>query len=273
MKTILQGPKIIILLFTVMLFFSCTKRYECDNERPTHGNVIFTFVHQVNGGSLKFDTMLYRTAIGNNYMVNDLQYFVSRVSLRTAKGKWVSIKTDNGIHYTDASDNNSCTWWVNDILPVTSYDSISFLFGLDEEQNTSNRFTNPPESDMFWPDMMGGGYHYMKMDLKWKNDSMTQSLPFNFHIGIGQVYIGNSVNPDSIIGFVQNYFKVSLPCNFEITPGNYQQIMLQMNIEKWFDGRKSFNFASYPNGMMQNQEAMFYACLNGRNVFSLVTAK
>ena len=40
-----------------------------------------------------------------------------------------------------------------------------------------------------------------------------------FHIGIGQVYAGNSMNPDSIIGFVQNYFKVSLPCQIKIVDG------------------------------------------------------
>ncbi len=262
-----------ILFLLLLILYSCTKKNSNENTTSTHGNIIFTFTHKVNGGSLKFDTMLYRTSLGNNYMINDLQYFISRVSVHSVNGTWNDIATDDGIHYVDANDNNLCTWWVNDILPATTYDTVSFIFGLDDEQNTSNRFPNPPESDMFWPDMMGGGYHYMKLDLKWKNDTMTKSLPFNFHLGIGQMYIDNSVNPDSIIGFVQNFFKVSLPCQLNLMAGGYHQILLQMNIEKWFDGENAFNFAAYPNGIMQVQEGMFKACLNGKRAFSVTNTK
>jgi hypothetical protein len=265
--------KTAILPLSLLILCSCTKKNTDENTISSHGNVIFTFTHKVNGESLKFDTMLYRTSLGNSYMVNDLQYFISRFSLHSVSGTWNDIVTDDGIHYIDASDNTSCTWWVNDNLPATTYDTVSFTFGLDEEQNTSNRFPNPPQSDMFWPDMMGGGYHYMKMDLKWKNDTMSKSLPFNFHLGIGQMYMGNSMNPDSIIGFIQNFFKVSLPCQLNLTAGSYHQIMLQMNIEKWFDSQNAFNFATYPDGIMQNQEGMFLACLNGRRAFSVTIAK
>jgi hypothetical protein len=265
--------KISVLPFLLLVFYACTKTNSCDETSGTHSNVIFSFTHKVDGESLKFDTMIYHTSLGDSYLVNDLQYFISRVSLHSINGKWKDIATDDGIHYIDASDNTSCTWWVNDILPSTTYDTVSFIFGLDEDQNTSGRFPNPPERDMFWPDMLGGGYHYMKLDLKWKNDPMKQSQPFMFHLGIGQMYIGNSVNPDSIIGFIQNFFKVSLPCQLNLTAGGYHQILLQMNIERWFDGQNAFNFAAYPNGIMQNQQGMFMACMNGRKTFSVTIAK
>ena len=58
----------------------------------------------------------------------------------------------------------------------------------------------------------------MKMNLKWKNNSMSQAFPFMFHLGIGQVYASDTINTDSIIGFVQNYFRVSLPCKLDLTP-------------------------------------------------------
>ena len=109
----------------------------------------------------------------------------------------------------------------------------------------------------------------MKLNLKWKNDTMPQSLPFLFHLGIGQLYKGNSVSPDSIIGFVQNYFRVSIPCNLIISTGTYQQVMLQMSVDRWFDGESAFNFAAYPNGIMQDETGMTQACLNGENAFSI----
>jgi hypothetical protein len=269
MKLINASWKIIILPLFILILYSCTKHHSLEITPITYGNIIFTFTHKVNGESLKFDTMLYRTSLGSRYMVNDLQYFISRVSLHSIKGKWNDITTDDGIHYTDARDNYSCSWWVNDLLPAGTYDTVAFTFGLDEKQNNSGRFPDPPERDMFWPDMLGGGYHYMKMNLKWENDTMAQSLPFMFHLGIGQVYAPNTVNPDSIIGFVQNHFRVSLPCKLDLSAGGYHQVMLQMNVDRWFDGNNAFDFSDYPDGIMQNQEGMFKACLNGRKAFSV----
>jgi hypothetical protein len=265
--------KYLFVMFLALLLSSCAKQNSLEITPITSGNVIFTFAHNINGESLKFDTLRYRTSTGNLYEVNDLQYFVSRVSIHSAKGKWQNITTDDGIHYIDARDNNSATWWTNDKIPVDTYDSVAFIFGLDQIQNTTGRFPDPPQRDMFWPDMMGGGYHYMKMNLKWENDTMAHAESFMFHIGIGQVYAGHTINPDSIIGFVQNYFRVSLPCSFNITSGGYRQVMLQMNIERWFDGQNAFNFAAWPNGIMQEQEGMFRACQNGRNAFSVSVAK
>jgi hypothetical protein len=258
----------VILALLILIYYSCKKDKSTDTSQTN--NIIFTFTQKVNGASLKFDTMMYRTSIGNSYMITDLQYFISRVSLHTFNGSWKSILTDDGIHYIDASDNKSCTWWVNDNFPNIKVDSVSFVFGLDEPQNTSGRFPDPPQRDMFWPDILGGGYHYMKMNMKWENDTMTQSQPFMFHLGIGQIYKGNSSNPDSIIGFVQNYFKVSLPCEPYLVTNGDHQIILQMNIEKWFDGQNAFNFTSYPNGIMQDQQGMTLACSNGRKAFSLL---
>src|SRR5450830_1757272 len=188
MRHICKIRKIFILSLLLLIICSCTKHHSLEITPINYGNIIFTFSHNVNGESLKFDTMLYHTSLGNSYNVTDLQYFISRVSLHSVKGKWHDIATDNGIHYTDARDNFSCSWWVNDLLPDGTYDTVAFIFGLDQKQNTSGRFTDPPERDMLWPDVLGGGYHYMKMNLKWRNDTMAQSLPFMFHLGIGQVY-------------------------------------------------------------------------------------
>ena len=55
---------------------------------------------------------------------------------------------------------------------------------------------------MFWPEMLGGGYHYMKMNMIWSDTSALN--PFNMHLGIGQIYSSLEPNVDSITGFVPN---------------------------------------------------------------------
>ena len=259
----------ILFAVTVLIFSSCIKNHSLEITPLYNGNVIITFSHKVKGENLKFDTMLYKTSLGNEYEIDNLKYFISEISFHSVKKAWQEITMDKGIHYVDASDNYSCSWWVNDLFPAGSYDTVSFTFGLNEHQNLTGLFPDPPQRDMLWPEILGGGYHYMMMDLKWENSSMTQAQPFNFHLGIGQMYAGDTLNTDSIIGYIQNYFRVRIPCKLEITQGKYHQVILEMNLEKWFDGKYAFDFSNYPDGIMQVQEGMFKACANGRDAFSV----
>ena len=96
---------------------------------------------------------------------------------------------------------------------------------------------------------------------------MTEAMPFMFHIGIGQMYQGDSINTDSIIGYIQNYFEVKSGINLTIVGNKMTYINVIMNIEKWFDGENAFDFSEYPMGIMQCQLGMHRACMNGRKVF------
>ena len=236
-------------------------------------HVYISFMHDADGEPLKFDTLIYMTSAGNKYMINDLQYFVSSIRLHEEGGKWIDINPDHEIHYIDARVPDTWQWILTRTAKEGVMDSISFVFGLDSENNFSYRFPDPPERDMFWPEVLGGGYHYMKLNLKWKDPGMTDLMPFMFHLGIGQIYKGNVIDPDSIIGYVPNYFTVRLPFFHRLKNGevlNHWGIM--MNIEKWFDGANVFDFADYPMGIMQNQEGMFKATGNGRNAFDFEIA-
>jgi hypothetical protein len=259
----------IFFLFSVLLVSSCVKDnspvIKPVNEYPS---VEITFHHLVNGQPLLFDTLVYTTSTGNHYMVNDLFYFICDLKFHVMNGKWIYPASDNNVWYVDARNETVQKWQFNQSINIQDMDSASFTFGLDAINNISYRFPDPPERDMFWPEILGGGYHYMKLNMKWKKDNQPENMPFMFHLGIGQMYSGNTVNTDSIIGFIQNYFKITLPI-VKIRNDNSDIITFQlnMNIDKWFDGKYAFDFADYPNGIMQNQEGMFKACENGRNVF------
>jgi hypothetical protein len=213
--------------------------------------------------------MKYITTLGNQYMVADLQYFLSGVSLHQLSGIWQNVTVDPEIHYFDARIPASLKWLLIQQFQEGAYDSLRFIFGINEKENVTGLFTDPPERDMFWPVILGGGYHYMKMNLKWKNAGMTEAMPFMFHIGIGQMYTGNTANTDSIIGFIQNYFRVTLPVSMKIEYHKTTTVGMAMNINKWFDSESAFDFAEYPMGIMQDQGGMYKACQNGKHVFSV----
>jgi hypothetical protein len=262
---------LVIFLLCGGVFSSCIKENSPNISQPKKDfQVIFSFMHLVNGLPVKFDTLSYETSSGNQYMINDLQYFISCIRMHQKGGKWIDINPDHETHYIDARVPDTWQWILKMTGKEGEMDSVSFVFGLDPENNISYRFPDPPERDMSWPEVLGGGYHYMKMNLKWEKPGMPEQQPFMFHLGIGQMYAGNTIDPDSIIGYIPNYFTVRLPFNYQFQPETADPLwIIIMNIERWFDGPYAFDFADYPKGIMQNQEGMFKATMNGRNAFDI----
>ncbi len=234
---------------------------------PT-GNVQFVFNHTVDNDSLKRYSFLYQNAAGNPYEIDDLKYFISGVRLYYQSGKYIEI-TNPSIHYIDLDYPASLNWNIENNIPTGHYDSISFTFGLKDDQNQSNFFTNPPEINMFWPDALGGGYHFLMCNGKWRKPDNSVS-GFNLHLGKGQMYSGTTQSPDSIVGFINNDFRVHLPnSSFYVVKNKTTQITLNMNINNWFSQPYMYDFNYWGASIMQNQAAMFAIRENGSRVFSV----
>ena len=256
-------PLITIAVFTIILI-------SCKEKDNGPGNLMLFFNEKAEGEILQTDTLKYVNEAGNHYMINEVQYFISKFTLYFDNGESYTVKDNMGIHYIDSDISDTRYWSVPDDIPSGHVDSIVFIFGLDEADNQSNIFPNPPESNMFWPEELGGGYHYMKMNGKYINIGDTLA-PFNFHLGIGQTYDTTG----HITGFVQNHFKVSFPLVLmsslfvDVKPGQTTELILTMNIESWFATPNTWDFNTMGGMMMQNQEALEAACENGRDVFSI----
>ena len=245
------------LVFTLIVPAVVFLLASCKKEETKYAPVEFVFEHHVDGTSLQKAEMKYTNLAGNNYEVDELQYFISDLTLKKSSGQQVAITSDSAIHYIDLAIPASLNWNPAERIPVESYDSISFIFGISESKNKTGLFVNPPQRDMFWPDMMGGGYHYMKMNGKWKAPGDVIK-PFNFHLGIGMGEMGV---------FYQNYFRVTLPLKF--VAGEVSNVFyITMNIEKWFESPNLWDWNVIGGQIMQNQPAMHKACQNGAHVFA-----
>jgi hypothetical protein len=247
---------VIIILFIMSMIPSCRK-----DERSA--KITLAFRHLVGADSLLKDNLKYINTAGNLYEVNELQYFVSEIILWN-DGEGHPVADDNAIHYVDIDIPSTLYWSPSGEFPTGEYDSVTFIFGINEEKNKSGLFVNPPERNMFWPDLMGGGYHYIKINGKWI-DSQNTSMPFNLHMGIGMIMdsLGNN-------SFVQNYFKVSLPlesCSLNSDRSN--QFEVSMNINSWFDTPEIWDWDVIGGQIMQNQQAMAMAARNGKDAFKV----
>lgn len=219
--------------------------------------------------SIKTDTFNYINAAGNKYMISEIQYFISDIKLYKKNGDTIVLDKYNDIHYVDTDIPETFVYTPADSIKTGVYDKISFTFGINEKKNISRLFVNPPESFMFWPEFLGGGYHYMKLNGKWL-DSLNRPKVFNFHLGIGQNYDGNR----NVTGYVQNYFEVSLEnSSIEIKPSELTEIDIVMQVENWFRSPNIWDFNKYGGKIMQNQKAISLACENGHDVFLIKSVK
>jgi hypothetical protein len=262
---------IYIILFTILSMMSSCKKDEPSSDQT--GRLSFYFHHTipdtnlVGGYSINYDTMMYRNTAGNPYLVNEIQYFISDVTLHKNDGSKLLIDDWKDIHYVDTDLPETWNWQMKDPIPEGTYDGISFTFGISEEKNQSLMFVNPPESNMFWPEYLGGGYHYLKLNGKWK-DTNEVVRPYNFHMGIGQIY---DQDGSTIIGFVQNYFEVTLEnTRFTVTSGKNIAFTIVMQVDKWFEDPHVFDFNYWGGDIMQKQNAMQVAKENGSNVFTAI---
>ena len=243
--------KLWLSVISVLLFCSCC--------RTPGGHIALSFTFAVDNAPLQLDTCIYLNSAGNLYEVNDVQFFISKVMLETASGKLLEISDNQGVHYVDIRIPGTLSWKIADEFDNDTYRSIKFVFGLEGSQNVTGNFPNPPENNMSWPDMIGGGYHYMKINGRWINPEGVRQ-PFNLHTG--KISTNN--------GFADNTFTVTLPLtNFSTLGKKTSEITLQMNVNEWFSNPYIFDFNVFGGSIMQNREAQEVLRANGHNVFDV----
>ena len=249
---------IVLLVFTTLV--AC-------NKPKGYGDLTLNIGYSINDKALITDTLCYTNEAGNTFMITEIQWFLSDMELIDENGDWHSLQHRNvstlfpipqdGIFYIDTHIPESQAFQMAS-LPCAHYTSLRFTFGLDAEDNHSGLFSDPPEANMFWPEPLGGGYHYMKLNGKYLDEN-EQLAPLNIHLGIGQ-------NEDQT-AFYLNCFTVELPIDFTIMENTENQLFLTMIIDNWFRNPNLFDFNEWGNAIMQNQAAQQALKENGQDVF------
>ncbi len=237
--------KIILLISGCILTFTA-----CKKDRPLPTNLTINFSQTVDGVDLTTDTMSYTNASGENYDIQTLKYLISDITLHADDGNSLSL---NEVHFIDISDASTFSFTYDNVVN-NNYTSISFDMGLDTAKNSSNFYVNEDfHSTMFWPEPNGGGYHYMKLEGAYTNDSTF----YNTHTGgtMGNDYSFN------------NNFSISL--NVDDNLGD-ASIDINMEINNWYQTPNEIAFSTYGMGIMMNMEKQMQLKQNGMtDVFSV----
>ena len=252
-------PRLLIILMA-LLAAACNK----PNDKA---RVDFDIGYEINGKVLVTDTLCYENEAGNPFLITEIQWFLSDIKLQNEAGEWTMLRQFDvsdtldisRIYYIDTDIPESQTLHSCPVK-IGHYTALRFTLGLDEYDNYTGLFSDPPESEMFWPDMLGGGYHYMKLNGKYHNPN-GRIAPLAIHLGIGQ-------NEDCT-EFYQNYFIVELPIDFDVKANAENRLDLTMVIDNWFRNPHIIDFNEFGSHIMQNQTAQRLLNGNGKDVFRI----
>lgn len=255
----MMKPRLLVIVLA-LLAVACTK----PNEKA---EISLNIGYEVNGEPLVTDTLCYENEAGNQFLITEIQWFLSNIELKNEAGDWIILHQAGlsdtldicRVFYIDTDIPESQTLHSSPVI-VGHYTAIRFTFGLDETDNSTGLFSDPPESEMFWPNMLGGGYHYMKLNGKYLN-AEGRLAPLAIHLGIGQ-------NED-FTEFYQNYFIVELPIDFNVKANTENQLDLTMVIDNWFRNPHTIDFNEFGSHIMQNQTAQRLLNGNGKDVFRI----
>ncbi len=231
-------------IFTLsILISSCGETNEINESK-----ILLNFNHHCDNVALSNDLLTHTNQAGENYNVLTLKYIVTDIKLSTNNKDHEEILIKD-LHYVDISDP-STMFIESEIIENGSY-ILSFRFGLDSTKNISNSLVNESfHPTMAWPDMMGGGYHYMKLEGSYMNDSTFYNTHTGPTMGMDHsfsVIFGNEIN-------INNNTE-----NLEYS--------LDMNINNWYQNPHTINLA--PAIMMDMPKQMQLMGNGMADVFTL----
>ncbi len=237
----------------IILISSCGETSEINESK-----VLLNFNHHCDNTALSDDLLSHTNEAGENYNVKTLKYIVTDIKLTSNNNDNEEIIIKD-LHYIDISDP-STMFIESEVIENGSY-ILSFRFGLDANTNIADNFINETtfHASMDWPPMidtntgmeMGGGYHYMKLEGAYNNDSTF----YNTHTG-----------PTKGMDFSFDVEFDMFNINIENSTENLE-FSIQMNVNNWYKNPNTINFAPM---IMMDDTKQDHLKVNGRtDVFTI----
>lgn len=135
--------KELLIIILILIVIGCKKNDNVSNQIKTE-KLSINFLHKVGNDSLQKNALIYQNAAGNQFEINEIKYFISDLILYPHNLTAVRINQWKTIHYIDIDILSTLEWHIFDDIPYGIYDSVSFIFGLNENSNQSFIYVNPP---------------------------------------------------------------------------------------------------------------------------------
>lgn len=236
-------------MLVAFILASCTHR--TDNYNPealSHGGISIIIHHGVDNQPLVWDSIMYRNEAGNVYSISKLHYYISNIRLYKDN---IIVQQSDSVYYIDAKHQYSSIISIPALLKGV-YDSVALTIGLLPFRNISYSLPATIENtNMGWPDAMGGGYHFLKLEGHWKDAAEVNG--FALHVGKSGFHCE--------AGFV---------CGLDVRPNQMTKLNIMMNINEWFRKPAIYDLSSDGVYSMGNEALMRKIIVNGQDVFTQI---
>lgn len=227
-------------------FFSCDK-HDHDSINPNEkGAIEIEFDNVVGDKDLTLHTGVYKNAVGENFTVKVLQYYISNIKLKTADGREYVVPQDESYflirEHVPASRKIKLTG-----IPEGDYTEITFMVGVDSLRNTMDVSQRKGVLDigdeetgkgMYWS--WNSGYIFFKIEGT-SPQSPREDKAFFYHVGGFGGYSSRTVNNirTKTLSFGNDKAKVRK----SQTP----VVHLMVDIAKVFTGTTNISIATNPS--------------------------
>lgn len=227
-----------------LAFSSCNKEEES-------GMITLKFIHNWDGipvTNQDFNDLKFTNANGEKVSIERFRYLISNINIINSKNYLL----------VDLKDNSGTEITITDLQKGTA--TLKFTFGFEDEDNIDGSYQDLNSVSFNVPGMLGGGYHFMQFDGKYRNID-NQDASFNYHAirAVDRTYLDNLVLQDTS-------FEVNLG---DIKINNNTIVEIKVNIAEWFTNPNTWNLNELNTVLMPNFEAQKMMSANGKSVFSL----
>ncbi len=255
------ASKITLTFLTVALVLTGCK--DNDDTPLAELSPSFSFTHNWDGVPIEnadYENTTYINERGESLTISKLVYLISDITFTDAQGNSFSAGDYNLV---DAREGVNLSFTPDVVIQEGTY-NVSFTFGFDDEDNAGDYPDLNSADGGVWivPMMMGGGYHYMKLEGKYLN---TQTNPES-EVGFAYHTIRANDNSTSPITLQDTSFTVDLG---DVLIEEGTNIEVQMNVAEWFKNPHTWNLYELYSMLMPNFDAQILMSENGAaGVFS-----
>lgn len=214
---------------------------------PETSTLTISLTHLVDSNDLVSNDLIHKNAAGYMYSVSRLEYYLSNFILINKAGQEHRIHATQYINFRDSATHS----FTLEHLELNSYTQIQFNFGLRPSENISNSLPNTAENvGMAWPEPMGGGYHFMKFEGKYRDTSKLKG--FAIHLGTNVCELA-----------------VELPITITIDQEE-NRLEIEMNVNEWMTNPHDYDFEVHGYYTMGDTALMQMVRDNGKTAFKII---
>jgi len=240
----------IISLSTLLLITACSKNNDTkpDFNESEKATLSIQFDNIVGDKNLVLNNGTYVNALGQQFNVSLLQYFISNIKVKTTEGQEYTVPQDSS--YFLINEGDAATQFAKVKVPVADYQSLTFTIGVDSLRSTMDVSKRTgvldPAGDhntsgMYWS--WNSGYIFLKLEGS-APDAGSADKKVRYHIGGFGGYSAPGIN-----NIKTTTIDLKAAGIAKVRKDRSSNIHLFADIMKVFNGSTNVNFATNPSVM------------------------